>query len=414
MPQPVVRAFGPLRLELDGRALGPRDVGGRKPKLLLEILLIGDGRPVPRERLAELLWEEDDDPPHNVPGTIDTYVSVLRRKLGRHRELLVTEHAAYRLVRSGLLLDLDRFDGLVARAADQARGAGQRELLEDALTLAGGEVLEDEPYAGWLQETRGYYRRRVTDARLAAGTAALAVGDAAGAVTHGERVRDDDPLDERAHRLVMVAHELAGVRSTALEVYERCRRVLAEELGTDPSPETEDLHRAILRQKPATELVADLSGPTSRPRATPTAAARRGRAMRVLLVEDTPADAHLIVAALEADAVPVQVEHVLDGETALEALRSGQPRPDLVLLDLGLPGLSGHEVLAELKQDPGLRRIPVVVLTSSTTNDDVARSYDLHANSYVTKPTDPDELAEVVHAIEAFWPLTSAGGDPGR
>lgn len=135
--------------------------------------------------------------------------------------------------------------------------------------------------------------------------------------------------------------------------------------------------------------------------------------MRVLLVEDTPAEAQLITTALESGAVPVQVDHVLDGETALETLRAGHPRPDLVLLDLGLPGLSGHEVLAELKQDPSLRRIPVVMLTSSTMPADVARSYDLHANSYVTKPTDPDELAEVVQAIEAFWPLTAASGiDP--
>lgn len=410
MPRPGVHAFGPLRLELEGRTLGPRDLGGRKPKLLLEILLLADGHPVAKERLASLLWERD--PPRNVPGTIDTYVSVLRRTLGGHRELLVTEHGAYRLVRSGLWVDLDRFDELTARAADCERETERAGLLTDALALASGEVLEDEPYADWLRETRAHYRRRVIDARVAAGTVALGLGDADAARQQGERVLDHDPLDERAYRLMMVAHQLAGVHSAALEVHERCRELLAGELGTDPSQATQDLHQAILRGRPVSELIAGLSGATSRHQ-TPTAAARRGRAMRVLLVEDTPAEAQLITTALESGAVPVQVDHVLDGETALETLRSGHPRPDLVLLDLGLPGLSGHEVLAELKQDPSLRRIPVVMLTSSTMPADVARSYDLHANSYVTKPTDPDELAEVVQAIEAFWPLTAASGiDP--
>jgi DNA-binding SARP family transcriptional activator/ActR/RegA family two-component response regulator len=407
MPRPAVRAFGSLRLELEGRTLGPRDLGGRKPKLLLEILLLADGHPVPRERLASLLWERN--PPRNVPGTIDTYVSVLRRTLGRHRELLVTEHAAYRLLRPELRVDLDRFDELTARAAGCEHETEQRELLAEALALANGDVLEDEPYAHWLQDTRAHYRRRVLDIRMAAGTVALSLGDASAARRHGERVRADDPLDERAYRLVMVAHQLAGVRSAALEAYERCREILVEELGTDPSQATQDLHQAILRGRPVSELVAELSGATRRHQPAP-AAARRGRAMRVLLVEDTPAEAQLIITALESGDAPVQVDHILDGETALEVLRRGHPHPDLVLLDLGLPGLSGHEVLAELKQDPSLRRIPVVMLTSSTMQDDVARSYDLHANSYVTKPTDPDELAEVVRAIEAFWPLTAASG----
>lgn len=411
MPRPVVHAFGPLRIELDGQTLGPRDVGGRKPKLLLEILLLAEGHPVPRERIAQLLWEQD--PPRNVPGTLDTYVSVLRRTLGTHRDLLVTEHEAYRLVRAELEVDLDRFDALIARAGARPVGTQRRALLEDALALARGEVLEDEPYADWLQDTRGHYRHRVLDARVAAGRAALAAGDAPGARTHAERALQDDPLDERAHRLTMVAHQLAGRRSAALEAYERCRTALVEELGTDPSPATEDLHRAILRGAPTTELIAALGGTALQRPSPPTAAARRGRAMRVLLIEDTPAEAHLITTALEAGAVPVQVAHVPDGETALEHLQEQEPLPDLILLDLGLPGLSGHEVLAELKQDPSLRRIPVVMLTSSTAQADVDRSYDLHANSYVTKPTDPDELAEVVRAIEAFWPLTATGADRG-
>ena len=412
MPQPVVQAFGPLRLEVDGRELGPTDLGGRKPKLILEILLLADGHPVSRDRLAELLWEQD--PPRNVSGTIDTYVSVLRRTLGRHRDLLVTEREAYRLARSELLVDLDRFDRLAGRAAARRRGRERRTVLEDALSLARGEVLEDEPYADWLQETREHYRRRVLDLRVEAGRAAVIAGDGAGALGHAERVLEGDRFDERAHRLAMLGHHLGGVRSGALRAYDRCREMLVEELGADPSHETEDLHVAILRGRAAAELAAALEEGEEEPAATSSrAAARRGRSLRVLLVEDTPSDARLIREALESGTVPMHVHHVLDGETALEYVREAGTRPDLVLLDLHLPGRSGLEVLAELKQDPSLRRLPVVMLTSSAAQQDVASSYDLHVNSYVTKPTDPDDFGDVVRALEAFWPLTASGTDAG-
>ncbi len=412
MPQPVVRAFGPLRLEVDGDGLGPTDLGGRKPKLILEILLLADGRPVSRDRLADLLWDEDR--PRNVPGTIDTYVSVLRRTLGRHRDLLVTEREAYRLARSELLVDLDRFDLLAERAATRPNGRERRATLEDALSLAHGEVLEDEPYADWLHETREHYRRRVLDLRVEAGLAALVAGDGTAAVAHAEQVLDGDRLEERAHRLAMLGHHLGGVRSGALRAYERCREVLAEELGADPSQETEDLHVAILRGRAAAELVAAHDEGAERPSArTSRAAARRGRSLHVLLVEDTPSDARLIREALESGTVPMHVHHVPDGETALDYVREAGTRPDLVLLDLHLPGRSGLEVLAELKQDPSLRRLPVVMLTSSAAQQDVASSYDLHANSYVTKPTDPDDFGDVVRALEAFWPLTASAADPG-
>lgn len=410
MSPPIVQAFGPLHLELDGRRLGPTDLGGRKPKLLLEILLLADGHPVSRERLAGLLW--DRDPPRNVPATLDTYASVLRRTLADHRHLLVTEPEAYRLVRSELLVDLDRFDALATRAAQLARGAQQRELLEDALDLARGEVLADEPYAQWLLETREHYQQRVLDVAVAAGTAALLDHDHAAALRHAERVLQTEPLDERAHRVAIVGHQLAGVTSAALRAYERCRDALAEELGTDPSRATEQLHLDVLRGRPAAELVAELGGRGQPAPPTPKVAARRGRAMHVLLVEDTPSEARLIRGALEAGAVPIRVEHVADGETALQVLRAGESKPDLVLLDLGLPGLDGHEVLAELKQAPQLRRIPVIMLTSSAAQTDVTRSYDLHANSYLTKPTSAEDLTEVVRAIELFWPLTASGADP--
>ena len=120
----------------------------------------------------------------------------------------------------------------------------------------------------------------------------------------------------------------------------------------------------------------------------------------------------LISEALESGTLPTRLHVVGEGEEAIAFLRgegeyADAPRPDLMLLDLNLPGVDGREVLAEVKGDPKLRRIPVVVLTSSAAEQDVLRSYDLHANSYVTKPADPEDFTDVVRAIETFWPVTA-------
>ncbi len=410
---PILRLFGTLQVEIDERVIGPGDFDGLKPKRLLELLLLSEGRPVTKERLADLLWP--DHPPRNVGATIETYVSVLRRTLGRDwgRRLVRTEAEAYRFDTSLVTLDVHRFTELLDRARRLDRRQA-RSLLEDALALVRGDLLEDEPYADWLVEPRQRYTSAVRDARLAAGEAALADGDVDTALQHAERILGGDPLEERANRLAMLSHYLDGNRHAALDVYDRCRSALVEELGVDPSDATEDLHRAILQDRSAGELVAEHTGEASAARAATGASVLRGRSMRILLVEDDPADARLIQEALRTGSVTMEVEHVRDGAAALGRLREQEDHPDLVLLDVGLPGRSGLEVLGELKEDPRLRRVPVVMLTSSAAEADVARSYDLHANSYLTKPVDLADFAGIVRALEAFWPLTArpAASDP--
>jgi CheY-like chemotaxis protein len=128
----------------------------------------------------------------------------------------------------------------------------------------------------------------------------------------------------------------------------------------------------------------------------------------VLLVEDDPGDVLLIEEAFEHNKVRNTLHHVADGEEALAFLRREGPyadaaRPDLVLLDLNLPRKDGREVLEEVKADPDLRTIPVVVLTTSEAEEDILRSYDLHANAYVTKPVDFDRFIEVVRLIDDFF-----------
>ena len=128
----------------------------------------------------------------------------------------------------------------------------------------------------------------------------------------------------------------------------------------------------------------------------------------VLLVEDDPGDVVLIKEAFEYNKVHNALHVVSDGVQALDFhyRRDGHenaPRPDLVLLDLNLPRKDGREVLEEVKADPDLRTIPIVVLTTSEAEEDILRSYDLHANAYVTKPVDFDRFIEVVRLIDDFF-----------
>ncbi len=128
----------------------------------------------------------------------------------------------------------------------------------------------------------------------------------------------------------------------------------------------------------------------------------------ILLVEDDPGDTLITREALELSKVANNLHCVVNGEEALAFLRreapyESSPRPDLVLLDLNLPRRDGREVLGEIKADPSLRRIPVVVLTTSQAEEDVLRSYDLHANAYVTKPVDFERFVDVVRQIDDFF-----------
>ncbi|TDC68005.1 response regulator [Actinomadura sp. GC306] len=132
------------------------------------------------------------------------------------------------------------------------------------------------------------------------------------------------------------------------------------------------------------------------------------RPIEVLLVEDDPGDVLLTVEAFEHNKVHNSLHVVNDGEQAMEFLRregeyANAPRPDLMLLDLNLPRKDGREVLQEVKENEELRRIPVVVLTTSEADEDILRSYNLHANAYVTKPVDFDQFISVVRRIDDFF-----------
>ncbi len=130
--------------------------------------------------------------------------------------------------------------------------------------------------------------------------------------------------------------------------------------------------------------------------------------VKILLVEDNPGDADLVREALRDNKVYNELHVMKDGVEALAFLRrqghhAQAPRPDLILLDLNLPRKDGREVLEEIKADPDLKRIPVVVLTTSKQEQDILSAYNLNANCYVTKPMDLDQFLHVVRSIDTFW-----------
>ncbi len=139
---------------------------------------------------------------------------------------------------------------------------------------------------------------------------------------------------------------------------------------------------------------------------------RKTRPVNILLVEDNPGDVRLTQEAFREGRLSVQLDVVMDGIEAIRYLkREGQyadkALPDLVLLDLNLPKRDGREVLEEIKLDPDLRRLPVVVLTTSNAEQDIQKSYNLYVNCYINKPVDFDRFFEIIQKIEDFW-LTTA------
>lgn len=133
-----------------------------------------------------------------------------------------------------------------------------------------------------------------------------------------------------------------------------------------------------------------------------------GRPADFLLVEDNPGDVRLTQEALKSHKVQNNLHVATDGEEAMAFLRrqgkyANAPRPDIILLDLNLPRKDGREVLAEIKSDPNLKAIPVVIITSSEAEQDVVKSYNLNANCYITKPVNLDQFIKVVQSINDFW-----------
>jgi DNA-binding SARP family transcriptional activator len=250
-----ISIFGPLQVICGDRVVGPRDFPGLKPKQLLEILVVERGHTVSKGRLVDLLWTERL--PQNYLATLETYVSVLRQTLEpgvRPRDShILTEHGGYRLDSSRVTVDLDEFDEKLREASvsDPVRALS---LFESARKIPRGEPFEDEPYADWAVPAREAYTLRRVQALIDAGRLALLTGEANAAFNYAEEAVALNPLAEAAYQILMTAAYSTWRQEVALQAFDRCRRILADELGVDPLDETVALHMAILRHEDAASL----------------------------------------------------------------------------------------------------------------------------------------------------------------
>jgi DNA-binding SARP family transcriptional activator len=343
--RPAIHLFGAFEVEDGPRTLGARDLGGARPKQVLEILLAARGHRVSTDRLADLLW--GDQQPRDPAGSLQTFVSVLRRRLAPDRdwarELVITETEAYRFATDLVALDLDCFDHLLERSAHEPTRTARRSL-EQALALVRGDVLEDEPYAIWAEELRGTYRGRVLGAHLEAADAALAELDYGAALAHAEAAEALDGFSERAQRTAMLALYALGRQHDALATYRAFRARLDRELGLEPTSETRMLEAAILRQQEIRSLLP--------------------RAIRLTRRDAAPPSIRLLGRTCELATLDRAAERALAGSFAL-VLVEGEPGLGKTrLLDEFVTSLVGTRIgrasCSELEQ-----HLPYVPLASA-------------------------------------------------
>jgi DNA-binding SARP family transcriptional activator/tetratricopeptide (TPR) repeat protein len=242
------RVLGPFAVFRDGEPLPDRAIGSRKGRTLLKLLLTERGHVVPSDRIYEVLWGEST--PAKLQENVAALVSRLRALLGR--DAIIGGPDGYALhLSSRLDLDLDEAERMTSEAESRlvaGEPALGRVAADRALQcLEGGRFLEDEPYKEWAHEAEVAVETLRARARRAAWQAALELGEHPRAVEIATHAVRDDSLNEEAHRAIILANALQGSRASALAAYERLRALLADELGIDPSPESQALYLRILR-----------------------------------------------------------------------------------------------------------------------------------------------------------------------
>ncbi len=381
-----IAMFGSLNVHVGERTLGPKDFMGRKPKQLLEILVLHEGRPVPKDQLAEKLW--GDGLPVNFSASLEHYVSLLRKRLapgGRpNASLIRTVHGGYRFEPSEAEVDTFAFDRVYDR---HVAGVATRDELDQAVSLVRGELLEDEPYADWAASARAHYSQRHVEILGAAALAALAEGDGVRGAELAAAAVTRDAYAESAHRLLMLAHYQLGRQGDALADFDRCRRNLCDELGVDPLPLTTRLHAAILSQAPAAELLEEYAG-------APRAQVRAGSVATQIPPQRSTPDARVPFVGRSADLARLHAEVVK---------ASGRRMP-VVLID-GQLGAGKTRMLEELGAT--IRDRKVVSLTATVAEHAIAGSSIAHL---LTALCDRD--ARLIGTLETL--STTWDDNPGR
>lgn len=321
-----VQIIGSLRIRRGDTVLGYGELGGPKPRQILELLLLNLGAPVSKDRLIDILWA-GQAPPEALP-TLESYVSVLRRHLqpGMGKDgPLRTVTGGYLLDRSLVDLDLDRFDALVRRAES---AAPQRAivLLQEALGLASGPLMGDELMPSWAEAERARHAARVFHARILAAESALALGRTRLAATWAAEAVANDPLSERAWTALVLGFEKSGQPTEALRAFDQCRRIMDREMGCTPGPVLRSVYARLL------EATAD----TSCPAAGATPALPR---IRVMIINRHRTFTELLAGALDREQDLLSVGAAASAQAGVDLVR--ELAPDVVILDYGLPDDDG-------------------------------------------------------------------------
>lgn len=246
-----IRLFGTTTAEVHGRDFSATEMGGAKPRQILEILALALGAPVSKDTLVETLW--DGRPPTSYSATLQSYVCVLRRSLGLgsgHTSLLTTTPHGYRLDPGRVSVDVTEIS-LLSAGLETAPAEQGLERAESVLRLAQGELLADDPYAIWAIRARDRFRREFVPVCVHAAELAAGAGDALRAERFARAAIDRDPGSEAAVQQLMRARWSSGDRSEALRLYAGLRERLLEDVGDEPRASSRELYLAILRDSPA-------------------------------------------------------------------------------------------------------------------------------------------------------------------
>ncbi len=369
MPRLQISVFGPLTIRRGDTELSANDLGGPKPRQVLEILLLSFGSAVSKTRIMDLLWG-GKHPAVALP-TLESYVSVLRRHMqpgtGRTGPLR-TVTGGYAIDRSLVDLDLDRFESLT-KMASQAEPRAALALLTEALELASAPLLGDELLPAWAEEERALHATRVRLARVLAAESALSVGDIGAAIALGGAAAGEDPLNERAWTALILGLERNGENTEALKAFDRCRRVMDEELGCTPSPALKQAHGRLLTNTAATFGPMDDRGPlrvaTEKHPTAPLVANQETERLRILIVDDHTTFSDLLAGALNREPDLKSVGAAKSVASAVDMFRD--LRPDVVIMDLYLPDGSGLKAAERiLSESPEAR---IVMLTGNPSQE---------------------------------------------
>ena len=364
-----ISVFGPLTIRRGAAELSANDLGGPKPRQVLEILLLSFGSAVSKTRIMDLLW--DGKHPAVALPTLESYVSVLRRHLqpGAGRTgALRTVTGGYAMDRSLVDLDLDRFETLTKKA-NQAAPREALTLLTEALELASAPLLGDELLPAWAEEERALHAARVCLIRVLAAEAALFVGEVNQAIALGYAVVKEDSLNERAWTALILGLERNGEHTEGLRAFDRCRRIMDKELGCAPSPALKEAQARLLTSTETTHQPAEtrnrMPAPTeSRPSATEATKQDTGR-LRILIVDDHTTFSDLLAGALDREP---DLQSVGAAKTVASAVTMFQDlRPDVVIMDLHLPDGSGLNAAERILGDAPETRI--VMLTGNPSQE---------------------------------------------